>query len=380
MSLVVDDQQFCLRWNNFQANITSQFETLRDDEDFTDVTIACEGQRLQAHKVVLSACSPFFKELFKTNPCSHPIIFMRDVEAHHIVALMEFMYAGEVNVAQAHLSAFLKTAESLKIRGLTDTAPKTVDPKEDTLYLNPQSTKNAAGNILKNRLNKSQINSSSTVTSSQDIAAKETHSSPPPKRQCKSDTELPRLKQIKEETISVNPFALQNDIKQLDPIQPKEELPDYLSDEDRDDNMDNLDNLPNFYVRDVTELPGDTRGMEIIPKSAYTVKDFSHDGSLQGTDSRKLHSLDPRPCEECGRVYSNLSNLRQHMKLIHFPTYVQCHLCSKTFKTDLYLRRHIISSHDGLNKGNLKSGLDSIGCVNSNKNVDVKYQLRTKIT
>lgn len=47
---------------------------------------------------------------------------MRDVEAMHIVSLMEFMYAGEVNVAQAHLSAFLKTAESLKIRGLTDTA------------------------------------------------------------------------------------------------------------------------------------------------------------------------------------------------------------------------------------------------------------------
>lgn len=65
---MADDQQFCLRWNNFQANITSQFETLRDDEDFTDVTIACEGQRLQAHKVVLSACSPFFKELFKVSP------------------------------------------------------------------------------------------------------------------------------------------------------------------------------------------------------------------------------------------------------------------------------------------------------------------------
>lgn len=64
---VENDQQFCLRWNNFQANITSQFETLRDDEDFTDVTIACEGQRLQAHKVVLSACSPFFKDLFKVS-------------------------------------------------------------------------------------------------------------------------------------------------------------------------------------------------------------------------------------------------------------------------------------------------------------------------
>lgn len=64
---MTNDQQFCLKWNNFQANITSQFETLRDEEYFTDVTIACEGQRIQAHKVVLSACSPFFKELFKVS-------------------------------------------------------------------------------------------------------------------------------------------------------------------------------------------------------------------------------------------------------------------------------------------------------------------------
>lgn len=55
---------------------------------------------------------------------------MRDVEARHVAALMEFMYAGEVNVAQAHLSAFLKTAESLKIRGLTDN-PEQTEYKEN---------------------------------------------------------------------------------------------------------------------------------------------------------------------------------------------------------------------------------------------------------
>lgn len=76
----LEDQQFCLRWNNFQANITSQFEALRDDEDFTDVTIACDGQRLQAHKVVLSACSPFFKEIFKV--CKKPIIYW-DYDGSH---------------------------------------------------------------------------------------------------------------------------------------------------------------------------------------------------------------------------------------------------------------------------------------------------------
>lgn len=73
------DQQFCLRWNNFQANITSQFEALRDDEDFVDVTLACEGHRLEAHKVVLSACSPYFKELFKVSPSFTPYSLM----CHH---------------------------------------------------------------------------------------------------------------------------------------------------------------------------------------------------------------------------------------------------------------------------------------------------------
>lgn len=64
------------------------------------------------------------------------------------------------------------------------------------------------------------------------------------------------------------------------------------------------------------------------------------------SENRKPHSLDPRPCPLCNRVYSNLSNLRQHMRLIHNPTVVTCKLCSKTFKTDLYLRRHLVSFHE----------------------------------
>lgn len=66
-SIMADDQQFCLRWNNFQTNFTSQFKALRLEEDFVDVTLACEGKRIKAHKLVLSACSPYFKELFKVS-------------------------------------------------------------------------------------------------------------------------------------------------------------------------------------------------------------------------------------------------------------------------------------------------------------------------
>lgn len=62
---MVEAQHFCLRWNNYQSSITSAFENLRDDEDFVDVTLACDGKSLKAHRVVLSACSPYFRELLK---------------------------------------------------------------------------------------------------------------------------------------------------------------------------------------------------------------------------------------------------------------------------------------------------------------------------
>ncbi|XP_037921476.1 broad-complex core protein isoforms 1/2/3/4/5 isoform X7 [Hermetia illucens] len=116
---MVDTQHFCLRWNNYQSSITSAFENLRDDEDFVDVTLACDGRSLKAHRVVLSACSPYFRELLKSTPCKHPVIVLQDVSFPDLHALVEFIYHGEVNVHQRSLSSFLKTAEVLRVSGLT---------------------------------------------------------------------------------------------------------------------------------------------------------------------------------------------------------------------------------------------------------------------
>ncbi|KAL5244601.1 hypothetical protein ACI65C_012011 [Semiaphis heraclei] len=114
-----DLQHFCLRWNNYQNSITTAFENLRDDEDFIDVTLACDGKSLKAHRVVLSACSPYFRELLKSTPCKHPVIVLQDVVFDDLQALVEFIYHGEVNVHQRNLSSFLKTAEVLRVSGLT---------------------------------------------------------------------------------------------------------------------------------------------------------------------------------------------------------------------------------------------------------------------
>ena len=70
--------------------------------------------------MILCACSPYFKNLLEQNPAKHPIIILKDVPFSHLTAILEFMYAGEVNVAQEQLPAFLKTAEKLKIKGLAE--------------------------------------------------------------------------------------------------------------------------------------------------------------------------------------------------------------------------------------------------------------------
>jgi len=113
------EDKFCLRWNDFENNISSAFRELRDDKDFFDVTLACEDNQIQAHKVILSACSPFFKSVLRKNPHQHPLLYLKDVQYEIILAILNFMYHGEVNIAQEDLNSFLVVAEDLKVKGLT---------------------------------------------------------------------------------------------------------------------------------------------------------------------------------------------------------------------------------------------------------------------
>ncbi|XP_072930902.1 uncharacterized protein [Epargyreus clarus] len=113
-------QQYSLRWNNHQPNFISMFTTLLNTQTLVDVTLAAEGKHLQAHKVVLSACSTYFQALFVDNPSRHPIVILKDVTFADLRTMVDFMYYGEVNVTEEQLPQVLDTAKLLKIKGLTE--------------------------------------------------------------------------------------------------------------------------------------------------------------------------------------------------------------------------------------------------------------------
>jgi len=112
-------EKFCLRWNDFESNISGAFRELREDKDFFDVTLSCDDDQLQAHKVILSACSPFFRTILRRNKHEHPLLYLKGVKYTDLVSVLNFMYHGEVNVAQDELNSFLAVAEDLKVKGLT---------------------------------------------------------------------------------------------------------------------------------------------------------------------------------------------------------------------------------------------------------------------
>lgn len=104
-----------------QASLLSSLPLLLDQSHLTDVTLIAEGRNIKAHRVVLSACSTFFSELFRTlDGPLYPVVVLPGASFPSVVALLTFMYSGEVNVYEEQISTLLSLAETLGIKGLAD--------------------------------------------------------------------------------------------------------------------------------------------------------------------------------------------------------------------------------------------------------------------
>ena len=132
------DERLCLQWNDFKENVSSAFGDLREDKDFTDVTLACEdGQQVEAHKVVLIASSPFFLNILKRNNHPHSLGYMKGVKSENLLAMVDFFYHGEANVFQENLDSFLNLAEELQLKSLRGKQSEKESPE-----ILPQPTQN----------------------------------------------------------------------------------------------------------------------------------------------------------------------------------------------------------------------------------------------
>ena len=114
-----DGDHYCLRWSEADTNLSGAVSDIRDSGEFCDLTLACEDdQEIKVHRVILAACSNFFRNILNRLPHHHPLIYLRGIKQSDLQSIINFMYHGEVNVAQQDLRSFMMLAQDLKVKGL----------------------------------------------------------------------------------------------------------------------------------------------------------------------------------------------------------------------------------------------------------------------
>lgn len=112
-------EKFSLQWNDFQQTVVSSFQELNESGDFTDVTLVTDDKTIEAHRFVLSACSPFFQNILKKMKIPHPFVYLKGIDGTCLENVLHFIYKGHVNVYQDKLEKFLLVGEELQLKGLT---------------------------------------------------------------------------------------------------------------------------------------------------------------------------------------------------------------------------------------------------------------------
>ena len=137
-------EKLCVQWNDFKRDINSIFGKLRNDREFTDITLVCEdGQQMEAHKVIMAASSPFFEKILQKSKHPHPLIYLRGFQSKDFASILDFLYFGEANVYQEYLDPFLAIAEGIKLKGLTgQTSSELFEEQDKSRHFEPTKISN----------------------------------------------------------------------------------------------------------------------------------------------------------------------------------------------------------------------------------------------
>ena len=93
------------------------FRELREDERLFDVTLVTDdGQHIQAHKIILSAGSHFFSDIFLKSNQTNMLIYLKGINSVQLEHLLDFIYNGEASVGQEELKEFLETGKELQVK------------------------------------------------------------------------------------------------------------------------------------------------------------------------------------------------------------------------------------------------------------------------
>ena len=127
------DEKYDLKWKTFNEHLVEVFKDLGEEGHFADVTLVSDDQvQTEAHKVVLSACSPVLKTLLVNNPHSHPLLYLRGIKKTELQAILKFMYFGETQIYDNKINDFVSVAKDLEVKEISEQQEEEDDTENET--------------------------------------------------------------------------------------------------------------------------------------------------------------------------------------------------------------------------------------------------------
>jgi len=116
----MDVEKLNIKWNKHYPISYFMFCDFLENNLFTDIILIVEGKCIQTHKIILSACSPYFMNLFKTyNDDIKPIVCILEISFEIFELLIKYIYTGEIIVDKQKLTQFINAAEKFQILGIS---------------------------------------------------------------------------------------------------------------------------------------------------------------------------------------------------------------------------------------------------------------------
>ena len=136
-SLIMNPQEkYNMTWNSYTDHLREALSDLLSSNSFTDVTLICDDKKkISAHKIILSAFSPVFKDIFETDQNQKSIIYLKGIQSSEMESIVEFMYLGEATFLDDKVDDLLSVAKNLQIKQMCDTSVQNFYHKEKDLNI-----------------------------------------------------------------------------------------------------------------------------------------------------------------------------------------------------------------------------------------------------
>jgi len=343
---------FCLKWNDFESNMSSSFTKLRQKSEFFDVTLSCDHGKseIQAHKVILAACSPFFHRVLARNPHQNPLIYLKGVDYDNLEAVINFMYQGEVNVAQEDLNGFLGVAQELAVKGLTD------GNKNSNSNGSGSGEKQPVKKLVKKPMPASAASASASgamkrppqLQPAPSLAAKQAPSSasPVPAMSSSSPSASALMNSSSTNSPNVAKKPKLSSEERLHVVKP--DIENNLEEEHSPEEMEDYgvygEGYDGAYLDD--SMAADEMEMGMGPGlDGDGAKEIGMDG-----DPIDFYRRDDQGvfwCANCPLKTPHKRDLLRHIDAVHMPTQYPCYLCGRVLKAKYLLERHTKKVHSG---------------------------------